>query len=119
MKNFKNIALSIFIALVMISCNDCLDCQSNTDINLTVEFYTGNVLDSTQSYTASGPGYINGTLPNLMVTDMSDFLRPVSVREACGDDLKDINNSSVTFESVVGDSSALFKYQWTENWECK
>jgi hypothetical protein len=54
-----------------------------------------------------------------MTSDFSSYLSPVSVRETCGDELKDINNSTVSFETVTGDSSALFKYSWSESWICK
>ena len=50
---------------------------------------------------------------------MSTYLSPVTVRESCGDELKRINNSTVSFQTTIGDSSALFKYNWSESWECK
>ena len=117
--NFKIIAFSILSAAVLSSCSDCLDCQSTTDISLTVEYYSNGTLDSTSSNSYSGEGYVNNTLPNSITSDFSSYLSPVSVRETCGDELKDINNSTVSFETVTGDSSALFKYSWSESWICK
>jgi len=117
--NFKIIAFSILSAAVLSSCSDCLDCQSTTDISLTVEYYSNGTLDSTSSNSYSGEGYVISTLPNSITSDFSSYLSPVSVRETCGDELKDINNSTVSFETVTGDSSALFKYSWSESWICK
>ncbi|MDA7794257.1 hypothetical protein N9Y90_00135 [Flavobacteriales bacterium] len=119
--NFKIIAFSLLSAVVLSSCSDCLDCQSSTDLNLTVEYYSAGTLDSVSTVSYSGEGYVNTTLPNsiLLSDDFSSYLSPVSIRETCGQELKDINNSSISFETVTGDSSALFKYSWTESWECK
>ena len=117
--NFKIIAFSILSTVVLSSCSDCLDCQSTTDLSLTVEYYSNGTLDSTSSNSYSGEGYINSTLPTSMTSDFSSYLSPVSVRETCWDELKDINNSTVSFETVTGDSSALFKYSWSESWICK
>lgn len=119
--NFKIIAFSILSAVVLSSCSDCLDCQSTTDINLTVEYYnTSGTLDSVSTASYSGEGYIiSNSLPNTLTSDFSSYLSPVSIRETCGQELKDINNTTISFESVSGDSSALFKYSWSESWVCK
>ena len=120
--NIKIIFTGLLSTLLLTSCLDCMDCQSTTDINLSVEYYSSNngtmSLDSTNNFTFSGPGYVNGTLPN-NATDLGAYLSPVTVREACGDDLKDINNTTVSFETSVGDSiTGLHKYNWSESWEC-
>ena len=119
--NFKIITFSILSAIVLSSCSDCLDCQSTTDISLTVEYYSNGTLDSTSSNSYSGEGYFvdETSLPTSITSDFSSYLSPVSVRETCGDELKNINNSTVSFETVTGDSSALFKYSWSESWVCK
>jgi hypothetical protein len=120
--NFKLAFACLLATSVLTSCLDCMDCQSTTDINLSIEYYSSSdgimSLDSTNSYSYSGPGYVSTDLPDMISTDMSAYLSPVSVREACGDYLKDINNSTVNFETTVGDSSALFKYNWSESWKC-
>ena len=120
--NIKIIFTGLLSTLLLTSCLDCMDCQGTTDINLSVEYYSSNngtvSLDSTNNFNFSGPGYVNGTLPN-NATDLGSYLSPVSVREACGDDLKDINNTTVSFETSVGDSiTGLYKYNWSESWEC-
>ena len=123
--NFKITLASILTVLLLSSCLDCMDCQSTTDINLSIEYYSmdsGTMnLDSTNNFSFSGPGYIDGNfnLPNSITDDMSTYLSPVTVRESCGDELKRINNSTVSFQTTIGDSSALFKYNWSESWECK
>jgi hypothetical protein len=121
--NFKIVFTCLLATTLLTSCLDCMDCQSTTDINLSVEYYSSNngliTLDSTNSFSYSGPGYVNGSLSNEISLDMSSFLSPVSVRETCGEELKTINNSTVNFETTVGDSSALFKYNWSESWDCK
>lgn len=121
--NIKIIFSGLLASIILSSCLDCMDCQSTTNINLSIEYYSSNngtiTLDSTNNFNYSGPGYISGTLPNVLTANMGDFLSPVSVRESCGEDLKNINNSTINFESTVGDSSALFKYNWSESWDCK
>ena len=79
-------------------------------------------LDSTTNFSYSGPGYVSTALPNNITssTDISSYLSPITVREACGEDLKDINNSTVSFETIIGDSiSGIYKYNWSESWDCK
>jgi len=118
--NFKIIAFAVFSAVVFSSCSDCLDCQSTTELNLTVEYYSSaGTLDSTTTVSYAADGYINSTLPVTLTDDFSSYFSPVSIKETCGQELKDINNSSVTFQTETGDSSALFKYSWTESWVCK
>tara|TARA_B100000963_G_scaffold173942_1_gene151304 strand:- start:347 stop:667 length:321 start_codon:yes stop_codon:yes gene_type:complete len=105
---------------------DCMDCKSTTDINLSVEYYSNNNgtmgLDSTTNFSYSGPGLINTTLP-LNITSSNDlipYLSPVNIREYCGDELKNVNNSTVNLQSTIGDSiSGIYKYNWSENWDCK
>ena len=123
--NIKILFTGLLSTILLTSCLECMDCQSNTDINLSIEYYSSNndtiSLDSITSFSYSGPGYVNTTLPTGIVasSDISAYLSPVTVRETCGDDLKDINNSSVSFETTVGDSiSGLYKYNWSENWDC-
>ena len=117
--NIKIILTGLLASVALSSCLDCMDCQITTDVNLSVEYYSNSndslILDSISSIAYSGPGYV-------MLSDdnMSTYLSPTSDTEACGDDLKDINNSTLTFETTVGDStSGLYKYNWTESWECK
>lgn len=122
--NIKIILTGLLSTFLLTSCLDCMDCQATSDINLSVEYYSSNndtiSLDSIVSSSFSGPGYVNATLPNVITADISSYLSPVTVREACGDDLKDINNSTVNFETTVGDSiTGLFKYNWSESWDCK
>ena len=120
--NFKHLAFFVFITIGLSSCMDCMDCQTSTDINLSIEYWSNDsvyVLDSSSVYTYSGPGYIVDDLPNALYSDLALYLSPVSVSEKCGDELKDIKNSSFNYDFVVGDSSSLFKYSWTENWDCK
>lgn len=122
--NFKLAILCLLVSTALSSCLDCMDCQSTTDINLSIEYYsTSNdsiILDSISSFTYSGPGYVNGTLPDdISSGNLDAYLSPVTVKETCGEELKSINNSTVSFETTVGDSSALFKYSWSESWDCK
>ncbi len=112
-------------AVLLSSCLDCKDCQVTTDMNLTVEYYSPSDststynLDSTKSYSHQGPGALANTNPSIL-TDLDQYLSPIAIFEFCGDDLKDLNNSSTSFDQVSGDSAvALFKYSWTESWECK
>lgn len=79
-------------------------------------------LDSTANFSYSGPGYVNTALPTNITssTDISPYLSPMTVRETCGEDLKAINNKTVSFETTIGDSiSGIYKYNWSESWDCK
>jgi hypothetical protein len=104
-----------------------MDCQVSTDINLSVEYYSLNSsgdmsIDSTTNFTYNVQGYINATLPDNVnaSTDMTPYISPVNVKETCGDELKDINNSTLNFETALGDSiTGLHKYSWSETWNCK
>lgn len=123
--NLKLISLSFLSVVLLSSCLDCKDCQVATDMNLNVEYYTFDsststyTLDSTRNYSHQGLGALANTNPTIL-TDLDQYLSPISITEVCGDDLKDLNNSSTSFDQVSGDSAvALFKYSWTENWECK
>ena len=115
--------LCIFSIVLLSSCLDCLDCQVSTDMNLNIEYYSyvdstsSYTLDSARNYSHQGLGSLVITDPTIL-TDFSQYLSPISVTEVCGSDLKDLNNSTVTFDQVSGDSSALFKFSWTESWEC-
>ena len=101
--NIKILITGLLSTILLTSCLDCLDCQSSTDISLSVEYYSSNngsmSLDSTNNFSYSGPGYVNTALPANITssTDISPYLSPITVREACGEDLKDINNSTVSF----------------------
>ena len=120
------ILLTLLSSIVLTSCMDCMDCKSITDINLSIEYYSNNngtmSLDSTTNLSYSGPGFVNTTLP-LNITssnDLSPYLSPVNVREFCGDELKNVNNSTVNLQTTIGDSiSGIYKYNWSENWDCK
>ena len=115
------------LAIMFSSCMDCMDCQVTTDINLSVEYYSLNSsgdmsIDSTTNFTYNVQGYINATLPDNVnaSTDMTPYISPINVKESCGDELKDINNSTLNFETVLGDSiTGLHKYNWSETWDCK
>ena len=51
---------------------------------------------------------------------MTAYISPINIKEACGDELKDINNSTLNFETILGDSiTGLHKYSWSEIWNCK
>ena len=51
---------------------------------------------------------------------MAPYISPINVKESCGDELKDINNSTLNFETALGDSiTGLHKYNWSETWDCK
>ncbi len=124
--NIKILITGLLSTILLTSCLDCLDCQSSTDISLSVEYYSSNngsmSLDSTNNFSYSGPGYVNTALPANITssTDISPYLSPITVREACGEDLKAINNSTVSFETTIGDSiSGIYKYNWSESWDCK
>ena len=114
--NIKILFTGLLSTILLTSCLDCLDCQSTTDINLSVEYYSSNngsmSLDSTNNFSFSGQGYINTALTANIISssDLSPYLSPITVREACGQDLKDINNSNVSFETTIGDSiSGIYK----------
>lgn len=120
------ILLSLLSSLLLISCMDCMDCKSSSDINLSVEYYSNNngtmSLDSTTNFNYSGPGFVNTTLPINITSsnDLSPYLSPVNIREFCGDELKNVNNSTVSLQTTIGDSiSGIYKYNWSENWDCK
>ena len=124
--NIKILFSGLLSTILLTSCMDCMDCQSTTDISLSVEYYSSNnnsmSLDSTNNFSFSGPGYIIASLPTNVSSssDLSLYFSPITVREACGQDLKDINNSNVSFETMIGDSiSGIYKYNWTESWDCK
>lgn len=117
--NIKIILTGLLASVVLSSCLDCMDCQITSDVNVSVEYYSISndsiILDSTSSFAYSGPGYIM-----ISENDTNTYLSPVSVMEACGQDLKDINNSTLTYETTTGDSiTGLYKYNWSESWECK
>lgn len=122
--NLKLITLCAFIVVSLSSCLECLDCQVTTDMNLNIEYYTyvdstsSYNLDSTSSYSHQGLGALVVTDPSVL-TDFDQYLSPVSIAELCGDDLKDVKNSTITYDQVSGDSTALFKYSWTESWDCR
>ena len=115
------------LTIMLSSCMDCMDCQVSTDINLSVEYYSFNTngdmnLDSTTNFSYNEQGYINATLPNNVNsnTEMTAYISPINIKETCGDELKDINNSTLNFETILGDSiTGLHKYNWSEIWDCK
>ena len=128
--NLKLILLCAIVAVSLSSCLECLDCQVSTDMNLKVEFHTyvdstsSYNLDSTKSYSYQGLGELLVTEPIIpvdtnSVIDFGQYLSPISIGEFCGEDLKDVKNTSISYDQVSGDSTALFKYTWTENWDCK
>lgn len=121
------IIFALLLTIMLTSCMDCMDCQVSTDINLSVEHYSINTsgsmnLDSTTNFSYNVQGYINATLPNNVDanTNMTAYVSPINIKEACGDELKDINNSTLNFETILGDSiTGLHKYSWSEIWDCK
>ena len=125
MKNLLALTL-IITALSLTSCQDCKDCQSTSTLNLRIEYFTledGTYnLSSTDSYSYSGTGSIS---PTSLPTDTSEIsltnsTSPILTQEFCGDQLKDYNNETLSFEQTIGDTlSGLFKYTWTENWDCQ
>lgn len=126
MKNLIAITL-ILSAITFTSCQDCKDCQSTSTLNLSIEYFA---LDSTgvyqvsetDTYTYTGTGSIStSTLPTDTSTiNLASAISPILTRELCGEELKEYNNNAITFEQIIGDTiEGLFKYSWTENWDCQ
>lgn len=125
MKNIIAITL-IISALSLTSCQDCKDCQSTSTLNLNIEYFTlenGTYnLSSTDSYSYTATGSIT---PSFLGTDTSNInlensTSPVITQEFCGEELKNYNNETLTYEQTLGDTLlGLFKYTWTENWDCQ
>ena len=115
------------LTIMLTSCMDCMDCQVATDINLSVEHYSinpsgGMNLDSTTNFSYNVQGYIKESLPIYVdaSTDMTPYISPINIKESCGAELKEIKNSTLSYETVLGDSiSGLHKYNWSETWDCK
>lgn len=129
--NLKLISSCAIVVVLLSSCLECLDCQVTTDMNLTVEYHTyvdstsSYNLDSTTNYTLQGLGQLLVTDPAVpidtnSVIDFERYLSPISIGEFCGEDLKDVKNTSISYDQVSGDSiNGLFKYTWTESWDCR
>jgi hypothetical protein len=129
MKNL--IAITFIISVIgLTSCQECRDCQSTSTVNLNIEYFeldTNGVyqVTSTNSFTFNGTGSIEASLlPNDTLLDVDSMLSistsPVLTQELCGQTLKDYNNSAINFEQISGDTiGGLFKFSWTENWECQ
>jgi hypothetical protein len=126
MKNLIAITL-ILSAITFTSCQDCKDCQSTSTLNLSIEYFA---LDSTGVYqvsetathTYTGVGSIsNSTLPtDTNAINLASAISPILTQELCGEELKEFNNNTITFEQIIGDTlTGLFKYSWTENWDCQ
>lgn len=126
MKNLIAITL-ILCAITFTSCQDCKDCQSTSTLNLNIEYFQ---LDSTglyqisaiDTYTNTGTGSIStSALPtDTSAINLANAISPVLTQEFCGEELKEYNNSAVTFEQITGDTlTGLFKYTWTEDWICQ
>jgi|TARA_B110000459_G_scaffold174912_1_gene197958 hypothetical protein len=126
MKNLIAITL-ILSALTFTSCQDCKDCQSTSTLNLSIEYFeldTNGVyqVSTTDTFTYSGTGSIsNSSLPSdTSGINLANAISPILTQELCGEELKEYNNSAVTFEQINGDTLlGLFKYTWTENWDCQ
>ena len=128
----KNLIAITFIisAISFTSCQDCKDCQSTSSVNLSIEYFeldTNGVyqITSTDAYAFNGTGsIIPSSLPSDTLFSINEMLEnsttPILTQELCGETLKDFNNTAVTFEQITGDTlSGLFKYSWTEDWECQ
>ncbi|MGC6429224.1 MAG: hypothetical protein ACON4Y_03410 [Flavobacteriales bacterium] len=129
MKNLITIT-TLLVALTFTSCQNCKDCQSTTTVNLNIEYFTLDattnqyVITSTQSYSYSGQGTIGSTdsfsSDTLNPIVLADSFSPILTQELCDQELKDSDNSSVNYEFMTGDTiNGLFKYTWTENWDCQ
>lgn len=126
MKNLIVITL-ILSAFTFTSCQDCKDCQSASTINLNIEYFTLDdngifQISNVDSYTFSGIGSVTS---DLLLADSSNIefsnaISPVLTQEFCGQDLKDYNNTTFSYEQISGDTiEGLFKYTWTEEWDCQ
>ena len=126
MKNLIAITL-ILSALTLTSCQDCRDCQSTSTLNLNIEYFVLDnnevyQINTTDSYTYSGIGAVAS---DLLLADSSSIefanaISPVLTQEFCGQDLKDYNNTTFSYEQISGDTiGGLFKYSWTEEWDCQ
>ena len=128
------IIFAVLLTITFYSCKDCMDCQVTTDINLSVEYYSLDSissidtttyfmsLDSITNFTYNVQGYIKDSLPIYVdaSTDMTPYISPINIKESCGAELKEIKNSTLSYETVLGDStSGLHKYNWSETWDCK
>ena len=131
MKSNIYIAL-IATAIMFTSCQDCKDCQGTTSMNMVAEYYTLNAnnnyeLDSTLTFNLdtntvlkNGANSINNIslVGNILYLD--NVFSPVSIYEFCGDDLSDVDNSTLNLDQTTGDSAtAILKYSWSETWDCK
>ena len=126
MKNLIAITL-ILCAISFTSCQDCKDCRSTSTLNLSIEYFTLDsngtyIVSSTSSYSYSGPGPISSSsLPsdtnNLNLANASTL---VLTQELCGEELKEFNNSTLSFDQIIGDTvNGLYKYTWSEDWDCQ
>ena len=126
MKNLIAITL-IFSAFILTSCLDCRDCQSTSNLNLNIEYF---VLDTngvfqvnnidTYTYTEIGTVTSDLLLADSSNIELANAISPILTQEFCGQDLKDYNNSTFSYEQIIGDTiGGLFKYTWTEEWICQ
>lgn len=126
MKNLIAITL-ILSAITFTSCQDCKDCQSTSTLNLSIEYFTMDStgvyqVSETDIYTYTGTGSIStSTLPtDTSAINLASAISPILTQELCGEELKEYNNNAITFEQITGDTlTGLFKYSWTENWDCQ
>jgi hypothetical protein len=128
MKNLITISI-ILSTIILTSCQDCKDCQSSTAVNLNIEYFTLDSLNnynitSTKSYSYTGNGTVGST--SALASDtineimLSNYFSPILTQEFCGQTLKDNNNNSTEYEFTTGDTiTGLFKYTWTETWDCQ
>lgn len=113
----------LLVAFLFTACKDCKDCESTADITLTKEFYVMNsdgdyVLDSTKvhNYTAIG----RFATPDTQDDSLSLYITPISIMELCGGELSDADGKAIAFESTLGaESTGIYRYSWTETWDCK
>lgn len=119
----KYIILASLIVFAFSACQECKDCQSSSDITLTKEFYaidtTGSYsLDSTSVRTYTSVGKF--AEPENPSDSLPLFISPISIFEFCGSELDDVDGNSIVYEVILGDTIVgLYKYSWTEAWDCK
>lgn len=121
----KFIISALLATFIFTSCQDCKDCQSTANITLTKEFFTTNsnghyVLDSTKTHTYTAIGRF--ATPTDKEDSLALYITPVSIMELCGSDLKDADGKSLSFDYTVGpydSATSIYKYNWTESWDCK
>ena len=116
------ISFTIFFVFSICSCQKerCKDCQAN--YRFTYQGNSNGYADEQwcADYVTQQLGYSSWLEYTTALTASYPNNTQSALREICGDELKNVNNSTVSLQTTIGDSiSGIYKYNWSENWDCK